>query len=448
MPPPSREALARGQEAVQFYFEALCDLMAYPESVRQLSQHGTYPRSEVITHLCVWGLRLWLEWPRLRDALVPVTDALARAHAVTDRVAVGEVVGPSLTECLVEIADRLIKVPFGRLEFLGVGRVLAVVRNQECFRSLQKAADAPTLCDQLPYVLSPAANGVRPQADAAETFGPEWALLWANLVDDPNFTAAVGAFCSNQTVFLTVEDALAFDPKEVGPQLAREFAHAGKECTSISPVPNADFGGVVPGVVAPAEPPSGAPAHLTAEDLELFFAGSTARRAKEARLGSLHYCDNDAAGLADVLTKRGYRVTLMTRPEYKVKDRDDLLPTADNVRANLTALLRNRRPVDTVLLAFAGHGEQLKKDGKMYFCPAKCDLNDPKTLISLDEVYAALKDNSAGGKVLIVDACRNDPPRGPGRGQREAGERDPAGIARPAGRHGGAVQLLQGRDGL
>ncbi len=126
-------------------------------------------------------------------------------------------------------------------------------------------------------------------------------------------------------------------------------------------------------------------------------------------LGSLHYCDNDAAGLADVLTRRGYHVTLMTRPEYKAKDHDDLLPTADNIRANLQAVLRNRKPADTVLLAFSGHGEQLKKDGKMYFCAAKCNLDKPETLVALDEVYGLLKDNPAGGKVLIVDACRNDP---------------------------------------
>ena len=126
-------------------------------------------------------------------------------------------------------------------------------------------------------------------------------------------------------------------------------------------------------------------------------------------LGSLHYCDNDAAGLADVLRKRGYHVTLMTRPEYKARDLDDLLPTADNIRGNLKAILLNRKRADTVLLAFAGHGEQLKKDGRMYFCPAKCDLDKPDTLIGLDEVYALLKDNEAGGKVLIVDACRNDP---------------------------------------
>ena len=113
------------------------------------------------------------------------------------------------------------------------------------------------------------------------------------------------------------------------------------------------------------------------------------------------------------LGKLGYRVTLLTRPEWKTQDRDDLLPTADNIRDHIRAVLRNRRPTDTVLLAFAGHGEQLKQDGKMYFCPAKCNLDKPDTLVSLDWVYDQLKgadkDHGAGAKVLIVDACRNDP---------------------------------------
>jgi Caspase domain len=55
-------------------------------------------------------------------------------------------------------------------------------------------------------------------------------------------------------------------------------------------------------------------------------------------LGNLKYCDNDAAGLAETLGKLGYRVTVLTRPEWKAKDgRDDLLPTADNIRDHLKA---------------------------------------------------------------------------------------------------------------
>ena len=119
------------------------------------------------------------------------------------------------------------------------------------------------------------------------------------------------------------------------------------------------------------------------------------------------------------LGKLGYRVTLLTRPEWKAQDRDDLLPTADNIRDHIRAVLRNRRPTDTVLLAFAGHGEQLKQDGKMYFCPAKCNLDRPETLVSLDWVYdrneGADKEHAAGGEGADRGRLPQRPPGGRGR---------------------------------
>src|SRR6202041_2794396 len=111
--------------------------------------------------------------------------------------------------------------------------------------------------------------------------------------------------------------------------------------------------------------------------------------------------------LAEVLRGEGYaynRVVLLTRSEaVKNIDRDDILPTAENIRDHLAAILKDRRPEDTVLIAFAGHGVQLKKDDRMYFCPAKCNLDKPETLISLDAIYAQLKECQANEKILLVD---------------------------------------------
>jgi hypothetical protein len=130
-------------------------------------------------------------------------------------------------------------------------------------------------------------------------------------------------------------------------------------------------------------------------------------------LQNLKFCENDVTQLAEVLRGEGYaynRVVLLARTEaVKNIDRDDILPTADNIRDHLAAILKERRPEDTVLIAFAGHGVQLKKDDKMYFCPAKCNLDKPETLISLDAIYAQLKECQANEKILLVDACRNDP---------------------------------------
>src|SRR5262249_53482241 len=69
---------------------------------------------------------------------------------------------------------------------------------------------------------------------------------------------------------------------------------------------------------------------------------------------------------------------------------------------------------DLVLLAFAGHGIQPKAANEFFFCPYQAKLDDAATLLSLDEVFTKLGKCPAGCKVLLADACRNDPgTRGP-----------------------------------
>jgi len=113
-------------------------------------------------------------------------------------------------------------------------------------------------------------------------------------------------------------------------------------------------------------------------------------------LSNLRYCENDVEQLAEVLRGEGYgfnRVVLLTRgAALKDQDRDDILPTAENIRIRLKGMLKDLRARDTVVVAFAGHGVQIKADGKMYFCPAKCNLSKLETLISMDDIYAALSE--------------------------------------------------------
>src|SRR5262249_30362243 len=71
--------------------------------------------------------------------------------------------------------------------------------------------------------------------------------------------------------------------------------------------------------------------------------------------------------------------------------------------------LRDRSKDDVVLVAFAGHGVQFKGDKEPYFCPMDAKVSDPATLIALNEVYQELSECRAGLKLLLVDACRNDP---------------------------------------
>jgi formylglycine-generating enzyme required for sulfatase activity len=131
-------------------------------------------------------------------------------------------------------------------------------------------------------------------------------------------------------------------------------------------------------------------------------------------LDPLKYTENDAEELAKVLQEQGgfaVRVLTTTRGE-KSKER---APTAANIRASIKALLKGRSRHDTVLVALAGHGIQGKvKEGgvekdESFFCPSDAQLNDNDTLIALGKLFADLRECGAGVKLLLVDACRNDP---------------------------------------
>jgi formylglycine-generating enzyme required for sulfatase activity len=127
-------------------------------------------------------------------------------------------------------------------------------------------------------------------------------------------------------------------------------------------------------------------------------------------LHELAYSEEDAAGLAAVLRAGGYQplnLVLMTQTLGATRPR--LLPLASNIRKELKLLLQDLEPADSVVVAFAGHGVQFAGEKSTYFCPADAKLADRSTLIPLDEVYRELEACKAGLKLLLVDACRNDP---------------------------------------
>ena len=137
------------------------------------------------------------------------------------------------------------------------------------------------------------------------------------------------------------------------------------------------------------------------------------------KLRNLKCAEKDATDLREVLlTKLRYDkrdVYLMTKTEGFDAKNDSLFPTGKNIRANLKGLLEDLRKEDTVLIAFSGHGVHLKalKAKGLHFCPSDTNLDKPETLISISEIYAQLKDHcQAELKILVMDACRNDPSDG------------------------------------
>lgn len=143
-------------------------------------------------------------------------------------------------------------------------------------------------------------------------------------------------------------------------------------------------------------------------------------------LPPLAYTENDVDGLAKVLKAGGYDVTLMTRTVGRGEGTEELAPLSTYIRDQLAQILDNPflGPEDIVVVAFAGHGVQYefeesgRKTPRFYFCPADADVKTLNTanevtarhnLLDLGEVYSALEKCKAGGKLLLVDACRNDP---------------------------------------
>ncbi len=127
-------------------------------------------------------------------------------------------------------------------------------------------------------------------------------------------------------------------------------------------------------------------------------------------LTNLKYTENDVVRMGDVLRQRGYEarnIVLMTQTIGA--DKAAMAPTSANIRRQLELLLAVLEEGDTILVAVSGHGVQFEGEDEDYFCPSDARLADRTTLISLKELYNQLETSKASAKVLMVDACRDDP---------------------------------------
>jgi uncharacterized caspase-like protein len=64
---------------------------------------------------------------------------------------------------------------------------------------------------------------------------------------------------------------------------------------------------------------------------------------------------------------------------------------------------------DLVVVSFSGHGVYLPQTKASYLCPAETHLAKPQTLLPLEQVYRQLQGCPAERRLLLVDACRNEP---------------------------------------
>lgn len=128
---------------------------------------------------------------------------------------------------------------------------------------------------------------------------------------------------------------------------------------------------------------------------------------EKTKLRNLPGARNDVEKLRDALIAGGFdssHVTLMTNRETGVNK-----PTAANIRAAVRDLLKKTHEDDTVVVAFAGHGFQLKGGGGHFFAAADTLLDKAESMVALHTIYRDLAEAKPRRKLLMVDACRVDP---------------------------------------
>jgi len=140
---------------------------------------------------------------------------------------------------------------------------------------------------------------------------------------------------------------------------------------------------------------------------------------------SLPFPQRDVDQLAGVLLASGYRpehVRVLTL-EKGSKEDTRFLPIGQNILTEFNLLAGDRKPEDSLFIALVGHGLTRKikvKDAlgneversTGFFCPLNADIRDTRTMIALDDLYASLEQSRAGVKVMLVDACRDNPTEG------------------------------------
>jgi formylglycine-generating enzyme required for sulfatase activity len=134
---------------------------------------------------------------------------------------------------------------------------------------------------------------------------------------------------------------------------------------------------------------------------------------RHAGLEDLQYTEKDVTDLRDVLANSGFQVTLLTTTEGRADP--NKAPTKANVDAVLKSMLSSVSKHDLVLVGLAGHGLQPTGSSEQFFCPFDANPDTKANLLSLAKLSQDLQESGAGSKLLLVDACRNDPDPGRGR---------------------------------
>jgi len=125
-----------------------------------------------------------------------------------------------------------------------------------------------------------------------------------------------------------------------------------------------------------------------------------------AQAQDLRFCGADQRAFREKLIQAGFPEDNVFLLHDDAKEKR-YLPFKGNIEKQLDLVLGLLEKDDLVVLSFSGHGMHF--GGKSYICPTDARLDDPNSLVSMDLVYDRLKRSPAAFKLVVVDACRNDP---------------------------------------
>ena len=120
---------------------------------------------------------------------------------------------------------------------------------------------------------------------------------------------------------------------------------------------------------------------------------------------------NDARDIAAKLRKLGFEVKLLTD-----KDKQDMIEAINNLGTKA-------KGYEAVMFFYAGHGIQSKH--KNYLIPINAKINAESDLefdgVDVNRVLAKMEDTQCNIKMIVLDACRNNPFERSWRGEGERG---------------------------
>ncbi|MCP3384507.1 caspase family protein [Bradyrhizobium sp. CCGUVB4N] len=155
--------------------------------------------------------------------------------------------------------------------------------------------------------------------------------------------------------------------------------------------------GPVAAQVAPVEPAAPAALQGPEQRVALVIGNSNYRNAPQ-----LANPDNDAQSMAQFLNSAGFEVISATD-----LGQNDMLRVVQDFSAKVSA----RGPNTVAMVYYAGHGVQLA--GENYLVPVDAKVSNPTELVNdsvrLVDVMSTLETIPSRMRIVILDACRNNP---------------------------------------